>query len=403
MIRHCMLMTLMALCGTALAQTSLPHEFVVRLVEDETIEDVAESHGAQILARFDAQRLYLLHSDPFQPDDDESEIELDADDRFEHVERNFENSVADGHTQSFFVSTAPSSFLEQPCWDRIGLPMAPSIYNGTKITVAVLDTGVNLHARFASRVRPDGVDFIGTDLPTIDVPTGIDTNGNGRMDDLAGHGTFIAGLISHVAPGCRILPIRVLDSDGMGSTYSTVCGIYYALSLGAQVINVSLGGLVDSPLYHDAIAAATAAGAIVVSAAGNEGSSVPQYPAAIPGAVGVASLSLDNTLPPWSCYGSHVMFAAPGTDIVSTFGTDGYALASGTSMSSALVAGSMARMKSCLPAQSTVFVTSALLTMADRIDGCNPDHPGEVGRAVRLDRPWPVQPKSGRAIKTLLR
>lgn len=403
MIRHSMLMTLMALCGTALAQTSLPHEFVVRLVENETIEDVAESHGAQILARFDAQRLYLLHSDPFRPDDDQNEAELDADDRLEHVERNFENSVADGHTQSFFVSTAPSSFLQQPCWDRIGLPMAPPAYNGTKITVAVLDTGVNLHARFASRVRLDGTDFIGADLPTIDVPSGLDTNGNGRLDDLAGHGTFIAGLITHVAPGCQILPIRVLDSDGIGSTYSTVCGIYYALSHGAKVINVSLGGLADSPLYHDAIAAANAAGALVVSAAGNEGSNTPQYPAAIPGAIGVDSLSLDDTLAPWSCYGSYVTFAAPGTDIVSTFGTDSYAIASGTSMSSALVAGCAARMKSCAPSEGSSFTTAALVRMARSIDGCNTDHPGEVGRAIRLDGFWPAQPKSARAVKTQLR
>ncbi|MCX5688674.1 MAG: S8 family serine peptidase [Planctomycetota bacterium] len=395
-----MLMTLMALCGTALAQTSLPHEFVVRLVDGETIEDVAESHNAQILARFDAQRLYLLHSDPFQPDDDQNEVELGADDRFEHVERNYDNSVADGHTQSFFVSTAPSSFLQQPCWDRIGLPLAPAIYGGTKITVAVLDTGVNLHARFASRVRLDGADFIGTQLPTVDLPTGVDTNGNGRLDDLAGHGTFIAGLISQVAPGCRILPIRVLDSDGVGSTYSTVCGMYYAVSRGAKVINVSLGGVTDSPLFHDAIAAAAAAGAVVVSASGNTGSSAPQYPAAVPGAVAVASLSLDNTLSPWSCYGSYVMFAAPGTDIVSTFGTDGYARASGTSMSSALVAGCVARMKSCLPSLGSAAITAALLNMSQPIDDCNPDHPGEVGRAVRLDRRWPVRPDS---VQTIVR
>jgi len=388
---------LAALCASNAAHAqltpALPHEFIVRVKVGETIADVADSYGAEVACGLASQRLYLLRTTPAGPSDDATEGALEVDDRLDNVERNYENAIDDGHTQSFFVSAAPSEFLTQPCWRQIGLPSAPIAWEGQDVTIAILDTGVNLHDRFASKVRLDGTSFIDAELPVIDVASGLDTNGNGRADELAGHGTFIAGLITQVAPRSRVLPIRVLDSDGVGSTFATTCGIYYAIEHGARIINVSLGSATPSALLDEAVAAAVKAKVVVVAAAGNAGLAAPEYPAATRGAIAVASIDESFMLAPWSNFGAAVRFAAPGGDIVSTAGIDEYAKASGTSMSTAIVTGTLARVISRMPKDSAFDAADALWRASRSIDACNPDVAGQVGRAVTATGPWTPPPK----------
>jgi subtilisin family serine protease len=71
--------------------------------------------------------------------------------------------------------------------------------------------------------------------------TGVDSNGNGVPDEAAGHGTFVAGAVALVAPHARLLAYRVLDSDGLGTTYDAAGAVTAAADAGAKVINLSVG------------------------------------------------------------------------------------------------------------------------------------------------------------------
>ncbi len=145
--------------ATALAQSgaTIPHEFAVRLRPGETIADVADSYSAVVVAQYAPRRLYLLRATPDQ-DDGEIEVELELDDRLEEFEQNRENSIADGHTQSFFVGIAPGAYDKQPMWDTIGLCNPGLGESGRGWSIAVLDTGVFRHTRFAYQVRTDGTE-----------------------------------------------------------------------------------------------------------------------------------------------------------------------------------------------------------------------------------------------------
>src|SRR6202042_2322252 len=95
--------------------------------------------------------------------------------------------------------------------------------------------------------------------------------------------------------------------------YSTIAdGIRYAADQGATIINLSLGGDEDSPILRDAVAYAVGKGSLVLAAAGNEGTSAPHYPAAIPSVVAVGGVTSTGARYSWSNYGSWVDVTAPG-------------------------------------------------------------------------------------------
>jgi subtilisin family serine protease len=165
-----------------------------------------------------------------------------------------------------------------------------------------------------------------------------------------GHGTHVAGIAAAwannlaggagVAYGAPVIPVKVLDSTGNGSAAGLANGIIWAADSGAPVINVSLGSTAYSRTVCDAVTYATSHGALVIAAAGNNGSSVPYYPAACPGAVGVGATDSSDAVASFSDTGSpNVALTAPGVDILSTYPGGGYQTASGTSMAAPFVSG----------------------------------------------------------------
>lgn len=197
----------------------------------------------------------------------------------------------------------------------------------TGVTVAVVDSGVAPHPDLAGVVR-SGTDYVAD-------------GGDGSADG-DGHGTHVAGVVAAVAnnklgvaglaPGVRILPVRVLDDEGSGWTSDIARGIVYAADHGADVINLSLGGPYSSATAT-AVKYAIDRGAVVLAAAGNErdeGNPVT-YPAAHPGVVGVAASDESDAIASFSNTGGYVDLAAPGVRIDSTV-PGGYARMSGTSM-----------------------------------------------------------------------
>lgn len=198
---------------------------------------------------------------------------------------------------------------------------------GAGQVIAVLDTGVDLtHPDIAPNLwegssGEHGFDFVDED-PDPDDYNFHGTHVAATAGAMAGNELGIAG----VAPEAEIMAVRVLDGDGFGSTDEIAAGILYAAANGADVINMSLGGLgggAGDKTMSDAIEVAAAANVVVVAAAGNEAAdndTEPHTPCALPNAnlICVAALNRAGALATFSNWGeSSVDLAAPGTQILS--------------------------------------------------------------------------------------
>ena len=269
------------------------------------------------------------------------------DERIELVEQNISTSIPESAQSSVAFSEGivpPEDFWDQTVARRLDLAQAHSVTNGAPIIVAVLDTGINReHPLFKGHLLADGYDFIDHDGDTADLPDGVDNDNDGLTDEAAGHGCHVAGLVLFVAPGARILPVRVLNSGGTGTAYAVARGIESAVDRGARVINMSLTMATSSAVVFNAIAYATSKNVIMVCAAGNDGGANPlSYPANDGRVWAVGALDAQNNLAAFSAPSSGVVLAAPGEHLLSAYWDGGYASWSGTSMSAPLVAGTAA-------------------------------------------------------------
>jgi serine protease len=179
-----------------------------------------------------------------------------------------------------------------------------------------------------------------------------------HANDDQGHGSHVAGTIAQstnnglgaagVAFHARLMPVKVLNELGWGTTADVADGIRWAADHGAHVINLSLGGPRNARVLQSAIDYAISRGVVVVAAAGNTGGRV-QYPGASDGVIGVSATNSSDKLAPFSSRGEGVDIAAPGVNVVQQTvcnrGRDkcerfpGY---SGTSMAAPHVAGAAA-------------------------------------------------------------
>ena len=257
---------------------------------------------------------------------------------------------------------------------------------GSGVLVAVIDTGMDMdHPFLASRVAAGAHDFVeGDDFPD-EVPNCIDDDGDGRIDEALGHGTHAAGLIVAVAPQCRLLPIRVLDTDGVGTAYNLARAIRYAAEHGATVINLSLGMLEEADIVRDAQGYARSLGAICAASVGNEGlEGVIHFPASESSCISVLAVDASDVKAPFSNFDSSVSVAAPGVGVSSTYWDGGYATWSGTSMATAIVSGALAVLRGRFPQLAPDDVREAVRHRGVDISAQNPTIADEMGRG-RLD------------------
>ena len=235
---------------------------------------------------------------------------------------------------------------------------------GDAVTVAVVDTGVDL-------THPDlqGQLVKGPDL----------VQGDDEPADDQGHGTHCAGTVAaltnnslgmaSVAPGAKVLAIKVLSATGQGSASTIADGVLAAVQGGAKVISLSLGGPSDSSLLRAAVAQAVQAGVVVVAAAGNDGTTQRMYPAAYPDVIAVGATTSSNTRASFSNHGDWVTVAAPGASILSTRLGGGYGAMSGTSMAAPYVAGLAALIRASRPEWGVAQVREAIATTGAPVTG----------------------------------
>lgn len=345
---------------------SVPGQYIVVLKPEGDPQSVATAAGAVLESDplLAADRTYLLS---FSPNVDVAATlsALANTPGVATAQPNVLSQTADflGLRKRFFadldgpvpVSTASSYALSQP-----GLASANPTggLSGAGQVIAVLDTGLDAtHPLFAQR-SVGGADLVDNDDNPAEATNGLDDNGNGTIDEAFGHGTFVAGLASLVAPDAAILPVRVLDTDGTTNAWTLARGLAYARQQGADVINLSLGGPNLGVAVADQLQAAHDAGILLVAAAGNEASSVERYPAAYANVVAVGAVNGVNGEPAtFSNRGSWVDVAAPGVELISTFPGGAYARWGGTSASTALVAGLLAGLRQLHPAAAVTQIT----------------------------------------------
>jgi thermitase len=239
------------------------------------------------------------------------------------------------------------------------------------VYLAIIDTGVDAtHPDLAQRVRrySNGTVY------------GYNTQlNNANTHDFHGHGTHCAGIAAaHTGNGIgiagvastapvQIMPVKVLNDQGIGTMTDVARGIIWAADNGAHVLSLSLGGNAGTQQLADAVNYAWNRGCVVVAAAGNNGSNAPFYPAAYENALAVAASDPNDRLTDFSQYGTWVDIAAPGSSILSTVPGNRYEAWSGTSMACPHVAGAAALIWSCVPSLTNQQLRLALENNADPV------------------------------------
>ena len=246
---------------------------------------------------------------------------------------------------------------------------APEAWNVTpggdnSVIIAIIDSGVQTD-------HPDLTPNLITGYNTVD--------GSNNTNDALGHGTWVAGIaaasinngigVSGVAGKCKIMPIKVADSDGLILTSDTVEGVIWATDHGAKVINLSLGGTEYVQAEYEAIQYAYSRGVIVVASKGNANTTNANYPSDIEHVIAVGSVGQTNVKSLFSNYGIALDVMAPGEAIGSTLMNSVYGSDSGTSASSPFVAGLAALIISnrpgVTPDQVTKIITSTATDLGD--------------------------------------
>jgi type VII secretion-associated serine protease mycosin len=212
------------------------------------------------------------------------------------------------------------------------------------VVVAVIDTGVDMNHPDLEGRTTEGINIV--------------SQQSKPLDDV-GHGTHVAGIISALVNNRegvagiswynKIMPVKVLDETGAGTTYSVAQGIIWAADHGAKVINMSLGNYADAQFLHDAIRYAYDKDVVLIAASGNDNTERPGYPAAYPEVFAVAATDSKQQKASFSNYGDYIDVAAPGVNIASTYPDNHYAALSGTSMASPHVTALAALIRSANP------------------------------------------------------
>ena len=230
---------------------------------------------------------------------------------------------------------------------------------GKGVKVAIIDTGVD-----TSHVSLSGIKITEISLLNED-----DSHGN------LGHGTGITSVIAGqtedfvgIAPSTEILSVRVLNESGEGDSFTVAKGIVEAVDQGADIINLSLGGMDSSIVMDNAIEYAKLNNVLMVSAVGNEGVQGVSFPARHKDVVAVASVDAKSRVSTFSNYGDEVDIAAPGVGVITAWEENEFIHFSGTSIATAFVTGALASELSYSSLEDKEDALNALYANADEAE-----------------------------------
>ena len=289
------------------------------------------------------------------------------------VERATVRSLAAAPNDEFYAK------YQRPTMTQVSAEPAWGLTHGSPtVLIAVIDTGVDVsHPDLRGKV------------------TGAYNAVTGSTDvtDAMGHGTFVASVaaastdngvgMAGAGFNTRLLAVKVAGADNMMYTSDVVEGIRWATARWADILNISLGSVLPSPTEAAAIAAAQAAGVLVIAAAGNDGAKTNpvMYPAGYPGVVGVASVDAAGARSSFSEYNDKVTVAAPGEDIAGAVpvagstlypaapGYPAYRLGDGTSFAAPIVAGEAALLMAAAPQATVAQIRAAIVKSAHAMPG----------------------------------
>jgi type VII secretion-associated serine protease mycosin len=268
---------------------------------------------------------------------------------------------------------------ELPELREIGVPAAWRVTRGAGVTVAVLDTGTDLSAPDLSGSVTVGPDYTRGANPPGYQPPHLHGTYIASLVAGHGHGPGRSGGVIGVAPAARVLSVRVILDDqepgfavyneNAGYADAIAEGIRYAVSHGADVINMSLGSAVPTRAMRLAIIDAISHGVVVVASAGNNGLAGGRftpfsYPASFTGVISVAAVGATGRRAAFSDRNASVVISAPGVNILGAGPGGEYLTGSGTSPAAAFAAGVAALIRSKYPRLTPALVTQALVSSA---------------------------------------
>lgn len=269
---------------------------------------------------------------------------------------------------------------------QVGAPQAWDIIrNASGVVIGIVDSGSDLdHEDLAGNIA-GGIDLIGASAENITQDN--DANVKNAASD---HGVHVSGLasaltgngkgISSIAGTAPLLIVKVAADDSPEDIYNGYEGIRYAVDNGAKVINCSWGTSARSFFGEDVINYAISKDCLVIAAAGNQGTDIPDYPAGYKGVLAVANITDSDTRASSSNFGGYVSISAPGSSIYSTTYNGNYGFKSGTSMAAPIVSSAAALLKAYYPDLSMTQVGELLRVTADNIDNLNPSYAGKLGK-----------------------
>jgi serine protease len=280
-----------------------------------------------------------------------------------------------------FYTGGYQNFLKQikaeQSWDLIK--------NSSNTVIAIVDSGSDMdHEDLKANLLLPGKDLVGASYNAL-----LEDNDPDVKSDSADHGVRVSGMasavtdngigIASIASNAKLLIVKA-GADNNGYTiYKGYEGIKYAADNGAHIINCSWGGLGGGFFGQDVINYALSKGCLVIAAAGNSNSIVPEYPANYRGVMVVAGVDMNDRKSSFSNYGSHISISAPGV-VYTTANGNKYTVASGTSLATPLVSSAAALVRSRFPLFDMQQVKEQLIVTSDNVESSNPLFSGNLGK-----------------------
>ena len=272
----------------------------------------------------------------------------------------------------YYGATVWRGYLAQPANELVRTAQTQSTFAvaGAGTTVAVIDTGVDPTSPVLSNVLVGGYDFTrntsgGSEMNDVQADPDLSQAQAATLSQRTvavldqrtvavldggpytafGHGTMTAGIVHLVAPEAKIMPLKAFTADGAAYDSDILRAIYYAVSNGANVMNMSFNYTSYSSELATAIKYANSRGVISVASAGNDSEDTMVYPGGLRGVIDVASTSNTDVQSSFTNYGTPPVFmSAPGEGVVTTYPWGTWAAGWGTSFSTPFVAGTAALM-----------------------------------------------------------